>query len=260
MADAVDRDHERPVRDPVADDHLLPQRLGVELGVVGLGADRRRIDQDLGTGERVCAGELRKPLVPARRAAKPCGVIATRERHDRERVPVRRPRPEVMILVVARGHGDVKLAGARDEAAVGAHDDRRVVAEAVVGVGALVERCVYVGTGLERERGCEGERRPSLELLGLGSRRAGAIWCDGEVAREGQLLKAHDAGALGGRHPDPAGQRLLVLARVWTPPFLDEPDAQRRPFRAPCARGRTRRRERTQKLGLVRHVGSEPAA
>ena len=43
-ADAVDGDHERAVGDPVADDHLLPQRLGVELGVVGLGADRGRVD------------------------------------------------------------------------------------------------------------------------------------------------------------------------------------------------------------------------
>ena len=69
VADAVDRDHEDAVGDPVADDHLLPERLGVEPGVVGLGADRRRVDEDLGALEAVGAGDLGEPLVPAGRQA-----------------------------------------------------------------------------------------------------------------------------------------------------------------------------------------------
>ena len=42
-AEAVGHDHEQAVGDAVADDDLLPQRLGVEVGVVGLGADRGRV-------------------------------------------------------------------------------------------------------------------------------------------------------------------------------------------------------------------------
>ena len=58
-----------PLAIPLATITLLPQRLGVEVGVVGLGADRRRVDEDLRARQRVGPRELREPLVPAGREA-----------------------------------------------------------------------------------------------------------------------------------------------------------------------------------------------
>ena len=78
-ADAVDGDHEDAVGDAVADDHLLPERLGVEVGVVGLGADRGRVDEDVGALEAVGAGDLGEPLVPAGRQAE-AGLAEADER------------------------------------------------------------------------------------------------------------------------------------------------------------------------------------
>ena len=37
-----------PLAMPLRADHLLPERLGVEVGMVGLGADRGRVDDHLG--------------------------------------------------------------------------------------------------------------------------------------------------------------------------------------------------------------------
>ena len=68
---AVGHDHEQAVGDAVADDDLLPQRLGVEVGVVGLGADGGRVDEHLGAAEGVEPRDLGEPLVPAGRQPEP---------------------------------------------------------------------------------------------------------------------------------------------------------------------------------------------
>ena len=127
LADAVHGDHEGAVGDPVGDDHPLPERLGVEVGVVGLGADRGRVDQHLGAGEAVGAGDLREPLVPAGRQPE----LRLAEGDQREGARAGRAGPEVVVLVVAGGDRDVELAGAADQLAVGGDDDRGVVAEPV---------------------------------------------------------------------------------------------------------------------------------
>src|ERR1700736_1788762 len=59
-----------------------------------------------------------------------------------------RARPEVAVLVVSGRHGDVQLAGAAQQAPVRRDQDRRVVAQPVIGVGALVQRRVHVRSGL----------------------------------------------------------------------------------------------------------------
>ena len=64
------------------------------------------------------------------------------EREHREGLRPARAGPEVAVLVVAGGDGDVQLAGARHELAARRDDDRRVVAEAVASLGALIERGV----------------------------------------------------------------------------------------------------------------------
>ena len=64
---AVGDDDEESVGDRVPDDRVLPERLGVEVGVVRLRADGRRVHEHLGPGEAVRAGDLGEPLVPAGR-------------------------------------------------------------------------------------------------------------------------------------------------------------------------------------------------
>ena len=64
-ADAVHGHHEGAVGDALAHDHLLPQRLGIERRMVGLGADGGGVDEDLGAGQRVGPAQLGEPLVPA---------------------------------------------------------------------------------------------------------------------------------------------------------------------------------------------------
>ena len=63
-----------PLAMPLPDDDLLPQRLGVEVGVVGLGADGGGVDQHLRAAEGVDPRQLREPLVPAGGHAQPCAA------------------------------------------------------------------------------------------------------------------------------------------------------------------------------------------
>src|SRR5580704_5034725 len=233
LADAVDGDHEHAVGDRVADDHLLPQGLRVELGMVRLGADRRWIHEHVGSLETVCAGELREPLIPA-------GGKTQMRRCDRqywERGGVSRPGAKVAILVIAGGDGDVQLARAREQLAVGRDDDRGVVAEPVFGVGALVQRGVYVYTGLARDARSEAVGGAAGELLRLGARCMRPAGVNGEVARKRELLQAHEPCALAGGTSDRRFQRRLVLVRVGVPALLHGGDAERLSLRWAHTRG-----------------------
>ncbi len=74
--------------------------------MVGLGPDRRRVDDHFRAAQRVRAGDLGEPLVPTRRE---------RERgagHRNDGISAVTGL-EVAILVVARRHRQVRLAGAR---------------------------------------------------------------------------------------------------------------------------------------------------
>src|SRR3954451_8918273 len=168
LADAIHGDHEDAVGNPVADDDLLPERLRVEVGVVGFRADRGRVDERVGVLEAVGARDLREPLVPARREAE----AAVADVADRERLAVAGPRLEVAVLVVAGGDGDVQLARARGQLTVWPNDDRGVVAEPLRRL--LVQRRVDVHAQLARETGRELVRGPTgqrlrLDADGLGS-------------------------------------------------------------------------------------------
>ena len=66
------------------------------------------------------------------------------QREQRERLRIAGAGPEVAVLVVSGGDRDVQLARARQQLSVGRHDDRRVVAKAIAGVRALIQRCVHV--------------------------------------------------------------------------------------------------------------------
>ncbi len=184
LSEAVDGDHEGAVGDSVSDDDLLPERLGVEVGVIGLGADRGWIDEYFGPSEAVGAGDLGEPLVPAGRQAQ----LGLAEGEDREGIRAGRAGPEVAVLVVAGGDRDVELAGAGDELAVGSDDDRGVEPEPVLALGPLVERGVDVGAGRRRHLGGEPVGAAARQLLRFGDGRTRPARVDGEVRAQGQLL------------------------------------------------------------------------
>ena len=117
VADAVDGDHERGVGDPVGHDDLLPQRLRCRTaGSSGSEPMAVGIDEHLGAGQRVGPGQLGEPLVPARREAEG----GTGDGDDRVAGGAG---PEVVVLVVAAALGDVELAGAGHQGAVGGDAD-----------------------------------------------------------------------------------------------------------------------------------------
>jgi hypothetical protein len=98
-------DHEKTVRDAVANDHLLPERLGIEVRMVGLRTDGRRIRHDVRDAERIRARDLRKPLVPAGRQAE-AGAIEPVEPVDGIG-NIGGSRSEIGVLVVPGRHREV---------------------------------------------------------------------------------------------------------------------------------------------------------
>jgi hypothetical protein len=64
-ADPVGGDHGHDVRHRMADHRAAPQAAGVEIGIVRLGADRGREEQDLRALQHQAARRLGIPLVPA---------------------------------------------------------------------------------------------------------------------------------------------------------------------------------------------------
>ena len=139
--------------------------------------------------------------------------------------------------MIARRHRDVQLPCGGHELPVGCDDDRRVVAEPVITLGALVEGRVHVGAGLLRELRRKPIGRPTRQLLGIGSRSSRAARIDREVASEGQLLQADQLCPLGRRSPDAVGERARVLFGIGMPALLDRGDPERRPPPRVLARG-----------------------
>ena len=254
-----------PLAIAVADDHLLPQRLGVEAGMVGLRADRGRVDQDLGARQRVGSREFRKPLVPARRAARAAprrpsvgsGVSANASVR-------RRARAEVAVLVVAGGHRDVELARARESCPSGRHDDGRVVAQPVGPSGPSArsnsEACTYTPVSAASCRANETVG-PDCRSSGCGPDGLRAVGGDREVRRQRQLLQADDPRALAGGDRDP-GRRapLQVLVGVGVPALLHEPEPQRRALgRAGARRRRAAAGTAVQQQRRLSHRAPAPA-
>ena len=99
---AVDGDHEGPVCDAVGDDHSLPERLGVEVGMIGLRPDGRRVDQYAAPASeyaRATSGNHWSQQVgkPNRR----------RRFQGSERIGSAGPGYEIAVLVVAGGERDM---------------------------------------------------------------------------------------------------------------------------------------------------------
>jgi hypothetical protein len=79
---------------------MLPQGLGVELGMVGLESDCGRVDDQLGARDRIRACDLREPLIPLRRATALDQLVGQRQRGHREWVAIGWPLAEATVLVV----------------------------------------------------------------------------------------------------------------------------------------------------------------
>src|SRR5688572_26360781 len=123
---AVHGDHEAAVRDGMPALHGLPGpmlALAVLRLFLGMPADRRRIDEDLGALHRREPRGFRVPLVPADEHAELHGLGV----EDFEAEIARR---EVILLVIARVVGDVHLAVLAEVAALRVDDGRRVVIQA----------------------------------------------------------------------------------------------------------------------------------
>ena len=219
-------------------------------GMVGLGADGRRVYEYLGSGEGVSPGDLRKPLVPARGEAEVRVADPKRLKRSSGRAGL-----EVPILEVPGRDWDVQL---RVRAA---SDPSGAITTAVLnpsdrpGRASQSEACTYVPVSTARLAG-EGRRRASLQLLRLdpGPR---TVRGDGEVRLESQLLEADELCASPAAHPDALCESRLVLLGIGVPAMLDRPDRESRCGRRRADAGvRDARRRRDQLHGVPARAGT----
>ena len=243
-----------PLAIPLATITCCHSGCGVEVRVVGLGADRGRVDRAPRRRPASTRARARGTTGPSRWAARAArSPRASSSSGQRERVALGGPRPEVAVLVVAGGHRDVQLARPGDQVAVRrrrgsrccsrARRDRRVPRPARTATRAR-GRASLGGAAAGRMR-----TSAALELLGPSAGGLGPVRGDREVSRQRQLLQADDARALAGGHPDPDGERRLVLVGIGVPALLDQPEPQRLACRRACACRRRRWREGGAQLG-----------
>ena len=164
VADPVHGADVHPVGDGVgALDGLPRARLGrAELGLLGrMPADRRGIEEDLRALQGRQPGGFGIPLVPADQRAHP----AEPRRKGLEAQVAGR---EVVLLVVERVVGDVHLAIAAAEGAVGVEHHRRVVIDA--------RRALLEDRADHDHPASRGPRRPAPRWSGPGWARPGRTW------------------------------------------------------------------------------------
>ncbi|MNM81882.1 hypothetical protein D3C81_938970 [compost metagenome] len=103
----------------------LPVILGVDRAVLRFGADRRRIEQQLGAHQRHAAGSLRIPLIPTDADA---NLRVTRLPHFKPGIP----RIKIKLLLIPRSVRDMALAVTSEDLAVGVDHGQRVVTGVVL--------------------------------------------------------------------------------------------------------------------------------
>ncbi len=218
MPDPVDGRDVDPVGDRVGPLDRLPGR-GLrltELGLLGgMPADRRGVEEDLGAAQGRQAGRLGVPLVPADEGphAGVCGL----ERQESQ-VAGR----EVILLVIERVVGDVHLAVASPERAIGIEDDRGVVIDA--GRAALEHRADHDHARLVRQ--------PGQRLGGRTGDRLGEIESRGvldlaEILRAEQFRQTGDLRTAIGRGAEQCRRPAQVILRVVRASHLDQADGER---------------------------------
>ena len=172
--------------------------------------DGRGIEKDLGPAQGDQSGSLRIPLIPANQHtdAPVAGVKGGV-------TPV--PRGKVEFLVIERVVGDVHLAIASQQGAVGIQDHRRIVVD--TGRSSLEERNHH------RHSMPPGQRRQGF---GAGTRdglrqiEKGLVFRLAEVLRLEKLLQAKDLNSLFGCLPDPFPGLLQIALTVRTARHLQQ--------------------------------------
>ena len=125
LADAVGRDHGHAVGHRMADHRAAPHAAGVEVRIIGFGADRGRIEQHLRAHQRHAAGRFRIPLVPA-------DADADRAVAGVPHLEAAIAGAEIIFFLIARPVGDMALAiDAHDLALVVDHGERIIIMLAI---------------------------------------------------------------------------------------------------------------------------------
>ncbi|MCY1228729.1 hypothetical protein D9M72_410620 [compost metagenome] len=238
VSPAVGGHHEQAVRDAVAHDDLLPERLGVEVRVVRFGTDGGGIDQDFRPAQGVQPGELREPLVPAGGHAQP-GAAQFGGGVDLVGVLRGRAPAEEFVFVVPGGHRDVELVRAGQQLTLGGHQDRRVQSQAVVRTVRVLRPLVQGGVdGDTVPAGCPGgepERGAGQQVLGevrrarTGGPRTGCVVVGERIRRvagQSEFRQEDDSGS----QPGGAFNALIKFGAesrgVGVPAVLDYRDPQ----------------------------------
>src|SRR5690606_10907063 len=102
----------------------LPMVARINAGVLWLGADRGRVENQFGTHQRQCARCLREPLIPADADAD----AAVAGMPDAKTGIARR---KELLLLIAGTVGDMRLAVDAEQTAVGVDDGDAVVVRVV---------------------------------------------------------------------------------------------------------------------------------
>ncbi len=152
---------------------------------------------------------------------------------------LRRTAAEVRVLVVSGRHRNVELAGSGEKLTFGRDEDRGVESQSVLGLTALVQRCVDEDLVLGGGFGGEGESGSGEQVFrfasGIVAGRGG-----GGVAAERQLRKKDHGSAQLRCGRNALAQFGVEVVLVLVPAMLHETYTQR------CGRGR---RSRGQRLG-----------
>ena len=222
MPHPVDGGDEDAVGDGVGPLHGAPRVVlggpfGAALGRVP--ADGARIDDEVRAAQRAQPGGLGKPLVPADQGADP------REPRLEDGVAEVAGR-EVELLVVERIVGDVGLAVAAQQGAVGVDDRDRVVVDA--GRPPLEDGNQQHDVEVGGEGGAPGGGRPGHRL---GELEVGRVLALAEVAGAEELLQADDLGAPRRRLTDQADRGLDVGGRGVAAGHLHQADREPRSLR-----------------------------
>ena len=187
-----------------------------ELGLLGgVPADRRGVEEDLGALQGRQPGGLGIPLVPANERADP-GVRGL------ERLEAQVAGREVILLVIERVVGNVHLAVAAAERAVGVEDDRRVVVDP--GRAALEDRADHDHARLARDRASASVVGPGIGSA-RSNRAASSTWQKYWVRNSSgrQATCAPPLGRLAQHRAGPA----QVVVRVVRASHLDQADGER---------------------------------
>ena len=214
-ADAVRGNHRHGIRHGMALHRALPARMRVERKIVGLGADGRGVEQNLGALQHHGARGLRVPLIPA-------DADADRAGFGLPRLEAGVAGAEVIFLLIARTVGDMALAVDAEDLAVSIGNRHAVVVARAVLLeeGDGNDELQFLGELLERTHGRMLARRLGhLEPFRVLPRR--------EVDALEQLRRQHDLGAALGSLADEAFDLGDVGRHVRTERRLDGGDGDR---------------------------------